>query len=241
MIFINEKQKKLCVNTGPIVYYRYMDYLKDRLSIKLPANFQTIDPETQKKQVNSWWELIKFALFTFLIILPIRLYVIQPFIVSGESMVPTFHDHDYLIIDELTYRFKPPQRGDVIVFRPPNQPKGVFYIKRVIGLPGETITLKGSKITVTSKDQPEEQILREPYIQNITTENMVVTVEEGELFVLGDNRPRSSDSRIWGKLPIENVTGRALIRLYPFRSIDYLPGAQEVYNYDPSPIALKNN
>ncbi len=216
-----------------------MDYLKDRLAIKLPANFQTIDPETQKKQVNSWWELIKFAIITFLIIFPIRMYVIQPFIVSGESMVPTFHDHDYLIVDELSYRFHSPRRGDVIVFKPPNQPKGVFYIKRVIGIPGDTVTLKGSKVIITNQEHPEEMILREPYIQSITTENTTVKVGEGELFVLGDNRPRSSDSRVWGKLPLENVTGRALIRLYPFRSIDYLPGAQEVYKYDANSIALE--
>ena len=216
-----------------------MDYFKDRLEVKLPANFQTLDPEIQKKQVNSWWELIKFAIVTVVIIFPIRMFVIQPFIVSGESMVPTFHNHDYLIVDELTYRFKLPQRGDVIVFRPPNQPKGVFYIKRVIGLPGDTVTLKGSKVIITNQDNPTELILREPYLQNVTTENMTVTVEEGELFVLGDNRPRSSDSRIWGKLPLENVTGRALVRLYPFRSIDYLPGAQEVYKFDASPIALQ--
>lgn len=217
-----------------------MDYLKDRLAIKLPTNFQTVDPELQKKQVNSWWELIKFAIITFLIIFPIRMFVIQPFIVSGESMVPTFHDRDYLIVDELSYRFHLPQRGDVIVFHPPNQPKGVFYIKRVIGLPGETVTLKGSKVIITGGTHTEELILREPYIQNVTSENMSVTVGENELFVLGDNRPRSSDSRVWGKLPLENVTGRALFRLYPFRSIDYLPGAQEVYKYENNPIALQN-
>ncbi len=216
-----------------------MDYLKDRLEVKLPANFQSVDPETQKKQVNSWWELIKFAAITFLIIFPIRMYVIQPFIVSGESMVPTFHNNDYLIVDELSYRFHPPARGDVIVFKPPNQPKGVFYIKRVIGLPGETVTLKGSKIIIINSEHPEGMTLNEPYLQNITTENMTYKIEEGELFVLGDNRPRSSDSRVWGKLPMKNVTGRALVRLYPFRSIDYLPGAHQVYTNSSDAFALQ--
>lgn len=214
-----------------------MHNVEDALKIKLPSNFSTKDPALKKKEVNSWWDLIKFAITAFLIVVPIRVFLVQPFVVSGESMIPTFHDKDYLIVDELTYRFKPPMRGDVIVFRPPNQPKGIFYIKRIIGLPGETVVIKGSKITIINAQNPEGMQLDEPYVQNIAADNVTTIVGPDELFVLGDNRPRSSDSRVWGLLPIKNIVGRALIRLYPFRDLDYLPGAQEVYQLKNSPVA----
>lgn len=216
-----------------------MNIEEDRLNVKLPANFTQKDPELNKKQVNSWWDLIKFSITAFLIVVPIRIFLVQPFVVSGESMIPTFHDKDYLIVDEITYRFKEPSRGDVIIFRPPNQPKGIFYIKRVIGLPGETVTIKGTKIFIYNQNNPEGFELNEPYIQNVTADSITTVVGPEQLFVLGDNRPRSSDSRVWGLLPIENITGRALIRLFPFRSIDYLPGAQEVYEQKQTPVAQK--
>lgn len=212
---------------------------EDNLKIKLPSNFSNQDPTLQKKEVNSWWDLIKFAITAFVIIVPIRFFIIQPFVVSGDSMVPTFHDKDYLIVDEISYRFKSPQRGDVIIFKPPNQPKGIYYIKRIIGLPGESISIKGTKVTIVNKEHPEGYQLSEPYVQNISSDNFETTVAEGELFVLGDNRPRSSDSRVWGLLPIKNITGRALVRLFPFRDISYLPGAHEVYSPMKYPIAQK--
>ncbi len=217
-----------------------MDYLKDRLEIKLPSNFQSVDPETEVKQVNSWWEIIKFAVIAFAIILPVRLYVMQPFIVSGESMIPTFHDGDYLVIDELSYRIHEPRRGDVIVFQPPNQRKGVYYIKRIVGLPGETIRIANGKIMIKSPDSEEEEELSEPYLQNISSDTLTTQVGPAEVFVLGDNRPRSSDSRAWGTLPIENITGKALVRLFPFRTIKFLPGAQQTYNTS-TPITIATN
>lgn len=218
-----------------------MNYNGNQFDIQMPSNFRASKPpEPTTKEINSWWEIIKFAAIAFIVIIPIRTYVVQPFIVSGESMVPTFHDGDYLIIDEFSYHFHQPKRGDVIVFRPPNEGKGIYYIKRVIGLPNETVTLTGTKVIVANDIDKIGVELKEPYLQNISSDKMVVRVGPDEVFVLGDNRPRSSDSRKWGTLPIDNITGRALLRLFPFRTLQYLPGAQQVYNADDmKAVALK--
>lgn len=217
------------------LYTIAMDYLKHLNEVKLPSNFQTIDPETKVKQVDSWWEILKFAFIAFIIIVPVRLYVVQPFIVSGESMIPTFHDGDYLVIDQLSYRFQDPARGDVIIFHPPNQKKSVYYIKRIIGLPGETVTITNGKVHITADGSSDDIELVEPYLQNVLADNFTTHVGENEVFVLGDNRPRSSDSRAWGTLPVENITGRALVRLFPFRDIKYLSKKNQTYG---SPTAI---
>lgn len=188
-----------------------------------------IDARVLKENKNSFWELIRFAAISLLIIVPIRMYIMQPFVVSGESMVPTFHDKDYLIIDEISYRFNTPKRGDVIVFHPPNESKKIYYIKRIIGLPGETVILDGTKVIIKNTEHPEGFELDQPYLENISSNQMTITVGKGDVFVLGDNRPRSSDSRIWGTLPLKNIKGRPYLRLYPFTDIAYLPG---VHNYE---------
>ncbi len=94
--------------------------------------------ETKPKLKSEIWEFIKFSLLALLIVMPIRLWIAQPFIVQGSSMVPTFQNGDYLIIDEITYRFREPERGEVIVFRYPKNPSQ-FFIKRIVGLSGETV------------------------------------------------------------------------------------------------------
>src|SRR3989344_5716676 len=103
-------------------------------------------PVAYKKKVGFWanvWDLLKFAALATIIVLPIRAYVAQPFVVSGRSMVPTFQNGQYLIVDEISYRFHSPQRGDVIIFKYPKDPTK-YFIKRVIGLPGETVEIKGN-------------------------------------------------------------------------------------------------
>lgn len=149
----------------------------------------------EEKKENSLWDFIKFTIIALLIIFPIRLWIAQPFIVSGASMEPTFNNGDYLIIDELSYHFRKPEKGEVIVFRYPLDPSK-FFIKRVIGLPGETIKINSSKITLGPN----------------------------EYFVEGDNRPASSDSRIWGAVPENLVVGRAFVRLWPINKLSILPG-----------------
>ena len=173
---------------------------------------------------NFFIELLKFGLLALCIVLPVRLFVAQPFIVSGESMVPTFQNGQYLIIDELTYHFTSPKRGDVIVFRYPKDPSQ-FFIKRIIGLPGETVHITNQGITITKADGSNEQV-DESYVVNQGNggDNEYV-VPEGSYFVMGDNRPESSDSRSWGFLPRKDIVGRTFVRLLPISTIAFFPGS----------------
>lgn len=152
----------------------------------------------------------------------IQAFIIRPFIVSGNSMDPNIKDKQYLIIDEVTYRFREPERGDVIVFRAPPEPKK-FYVKRIIGLPGDTVDISGTTVTIINTIYPDGLVLDEPFITHKHRDNVHVTVPEGSYFVMGDNRSGSYDSRSWGMLPETNIRGRALLRLLPFNTITYLP------------------
>ena len=182
--------------------------------------------EIKIKKKDSVWDLVKFAVIAFLIVMPIRMFIAQPFVVSGDSMVPTFHDGEYLIVDEISYNLGHIHRGDVAIFRYPNDPKR-FFIKRVIGLPNEQIFIKGNTVTIVNQENPEGFILVEPYInENFNFDGTYLTKNK-EYFVLGDNRNRSSDSRYWGVLPDKLLVGRAYLRLLPVKKMSYLPGAYE--------------
>jgi signal peptidase I len=177
-----------------------------------------------EKRDNFFTELLKFALIAVIIVAPIRLFVAKPFIVSGASMEPTFETGQYLIVDELSYHFSAPERGQVIIFKYPLDPSQ-YFIKRIIGLPNETVSIKGGEIYITKTDGTTLH-LTEPYIKNIGNgADMSVTIPAGKYFVMGDNRPESSDSRYWGLLPADNIVGRAYIRLLPFNEISILPGS----------------
>ena len=169
-------------------------------------------------------EVAIFIVLAIVIVVPIRLFVAQPFVVDGESMHPTFENTDYLIVDELTYHLSLPQRGDVIVFRYPGDTR-IFYIKRIIGLPGETIHIDAGKVTITKTDG-SSIILAEPYaVVEDATYTLNTTLGSDQYFVMGDNRPESSDSRVWGPLPRKDIIGRVFIRLLPPSGIGILPGA----------------
>jgi signal peptidase I len=179
-------------------------------------------------------DLFTLAVLIVVVVIPIRLFVISPFIVDGESMHPTFENLDYLIVDELVYAVKSPERGDVIVFRYPKNPS-VYYIKRVIGLPGETLSITRGTITVTSPSGTS-QTLTEPYILNEdATYTKKITLDPDEYFVMGDNRPNSSDSRVWGPLPRKDIIGRVDVRLLPLRGLGFFPGATS-YEASSSPL-----
>lgn len=173
-------------------------------------------------------DTVKFVLIILLIVIPVRVFVAQPFIVNGASMDPTFDHGEYLIVDQITYRFKEPQRGDVIVFRYPNDQKQ-FFIKRVVGLPGEEIEITNSSVVIYNKKHPEGKTLEESYVENIATHQrpQKTELEEREYFVLGDNRQESSDSRAWGILKRDLIVGRPLVRLLPPDSISFLPGVEK--------------
>lgn len=178
-------------------------------------------PETKK--VGFLQELLTFAVVALVIVVPIRFFIAQPFIVSGESMYPTFDTGQYLIVDQLSYRLHEPARGDVIIFRYPNNPSK-FFIKRIIGLPGESLELTGNNTLIT--DTTGNKItLDEPYVQMPRESTGTTTLASDEYFVMGDNRLASLDSRTWGPLKRDHIIGRAYVRLIPFNTIGFLPGA----------------
>jgi signal peptidase I len=169
-------------------------------------------------------EIFKFAILALLIVVPFRFFVAQPFIVSGASMSPTFETGQYLIVDQVTYRFHEPQRGDVVIFRYPNDPSK-YFIKRLIGLPGEVVELANGGTTVTNPTSGESHTLEEPYIKtDRTDDHLTITLSSDEYFVMGDNRGASSDSRVWGPVPKKNIVGRAFLRLLPPVEFGLLPG-----------------
>lgn len=177
--------------------------------------------KTEKKE--SVWDLIKFAIIAILIVIPVRVFIAQPFIVSGASMFPTFKDSNYLIIDEISYRIKEPQRYDVIVFRYPENHKK-FFIKRIIGLPNETVKIIGSEITIINDKHPEGFVLTEPYVKNTSSNELTYELKSDEYYVMGDNRSASSDSRFWGPVKKELIIGKAFLRLLPINNIGIFPG-----------------
>lgn len=173
-------------------------------------------------------DLFTLAVLIVVVVIPIRLFIVSPFVVDGESMHPTFENLDYLIVDEFIYDLSVPVRGDVIVFRYPKNPS-VFYIKRIIGLPGETVSINHGVVTIT-KIGGTTLSLAEPYVVNEdATYTQNITLGTGQYFVLGDNRPNSSDSRVWGPLPAKDIMGRVDARLLPLSRAFLFSGGRASY------------
>lgn len=172
--------------------------------------------ELKKSRWGYFLELIKVAIISMLIVVPVRYFFIQPFFVSGASMQPQFYNGEYLIIDEFTYRREEPKRGDVIVFRYPKDPSQ-FYIKRIIGLPGETVEIKNGKLEIFNQENPWGLVLSEPYLEEgeINRGDMSVKVDPSNFFVMGDNRQASSDSRMWGTVDKKYIIGKVWLRAWP--------------------------
>ncbi len=165
------------------------------------------------------WEILKIAVIAAAIVIPIRYFLFQPFFVKGQSMIPNFESGDYLIVDEISYRFQDPRRGEVIVFKSPQDPSQRF-IKRIIGLSGETVEIKNGEIIIYRDGQL--QILDESnylFSDLSTSGNIQITLEENEYFVLGDNRSFSFDSRRFGALSKDNIIGKVFLRAWPFDAL----------------------
>lgn len=167
----------------------------------------------------AFWEVAEVVLIAVVTVFAIRTFLMQPFLVQGASMEPNFATGNYLMVDEVTYRIRPPERGEVVVFKYPNDPS-VYYIKRIIALPGEHIIIKNGEVEIINSEHPEGFKLAENYLdENLRTiGNLDVVLEEGDYFVMGDNRSFSYDSRSWGSLPRENIIGIARLRLFPIES-----------------------
>lgn len=177
------------------------------------------------------WEVTKITVVALAIILPIRYFLVQPFFVKGASMEPNFDDGQYLIIDELSYRFGNPQRGEVVVFHYPNDPSQ-YFIKRLIGLPGETVEIFNGRVKIYNNVHPLGFVLDESkYLPDdlLTLGEIKQKLEPDQYFVLGDNRVSSSDSRFWGSLPKKNLVGRVWLRAWPLKTVAILSAPQYSY------------
>lgn len=182
-------------------------------------------PET-KKGFN-WKEIFKeiltLVIVIFGIVIPFRVYVAEPYLVDGKSMYPTFDTGNYLIVDKISAKAKAPERNAVVVFKYPNDPSKNF-IKRIIGLPGDTVIVSGDTVTIINTENPKGFVLEQPYVVNKLNMDVEKTLGDDEYFVMGDNRKDSFDSRYWGPLNKKFILGRPVLELLPVNKIGVLPG-----------------
>ena len=181
---------------------------------------QTV-PISKKEMFSFIWEMVRVIIVSLAIIIPIRYYVVQPFFVKGASMESTFENNDYILIDELSYFFRDPRRDEIIVFRSPEN-SSQFFIKRIIGLPGDTVKIENNKVSIFNDQSPEGLLLNESsYLDRgqETRGNITMTISSSNYFVMGDNRLQSSDSRKWGELDKSLITGKVFIRIWPLNKI----------------------
>ena len=165
--------------------------------------------------MNDFWkELVKLAVVAIVVVIPFRLFIAQPFIVDGASMDPTFATGQYLIVDELSYHFETPKRGSVLIFKYPKDPSK-YFIKRIIGLPNETINIYQGQVSIVNTEHPQGFVLDDSYVEFKSNETKSFVLGDNEYFVLGDNRAGSADSRLWGSVPKANIIGRPIIRFWP--------------------------
>lgn len=192
-------------------------------TIELMTSEKTSEQKTSlpipavKSPGQIWWDNFQILFIALILALLIRVFVAEPRFIPSDSMVPTLEVGDRLVVEKVSYRLHPPSFGNIIVFDPPPQlqslgfAKDQAFIKRIIATPGQTVQVKDGKVYVNN------QALVEPYIAAPPNYWLKpVTVPPGQFFVMGDNRPNSNDSHVWGFLPSQNIIGRAVLRFYPF-------------------------
>ncbi len=213
----NNKGKEIFTNPSQPVHLEQND-MQSRQIHPQSGNFRL----GVRKYLSFIWEFLKIIIIAAIIVFPVRYFLFQPFIVKGESMVPNLQSGDYLIVDEISYRIGNPQRGDIVVLKYPLDTTQRF-IKRIIGLPGETVEIKNGKITIL-KDSKNLILDEKKYLPSLlnTDGDVNVTLGTGKYFVLGDNRQFSYDSRRWGILPREDIIGRAVFRVFPISTMSYI-------------------
>ena len=174
-------------------------------------------------------ELIKIAILAGITIFVIRYFLFKPFYVKGQFMEPNFYEHDYLIIDEITYRFRLPERGEVVVLKSPVSTD--YYLKRVIALPGERVKIENGKVIIYNESNPKGLILDESYLNDMDTSGSIsLTLGDDQYFVLGDNRGASFDSRRFGAISNEAIVGKVWLRGWPLDRVSSFDLPQ--YNID---------
>lgn len=160
------------------------------------------------------FEVVKVVIISLAIILPIRYFLVQPFVVDGASMEPNFYNKEYLVINEISYRFNQPQRGEIVIFKNPENPS-VYFIKRMIGLPGEKIEIKKGVVYIN------DQLLPEPYLQHFSSADYPArTLGPDEYFLMGDNRSNSHDSRNIGPVNKKYIIGKVWFRGWPLNRLN---------------------
>jgi len=197
-------------------------------------NYDEEELSLGQKILQFIWDLLKVVTISLAIIIPVRYFIIQPFYVKGASMEPSFYDHEYLIVDEISYRFGTPERGDIIVFRYPKVPSQ-YFIKRVVGLPGEKVEIKDKKIYIYPKEGKKFILDEETYLPGIETSgNNTWTLGPDEYYVLGDNRGESLDSRSFGPVFKDLIIGRVWLRGWPVWRAKVFSGIK----YEPTPVIV---
>ncbi|HRH23166.1 MAG TPA: signal peptidase I [Candidatus Magasanikbacteria bacterium] len=186
---------------------------------KEPHNIDNSNDEVYERGALSkvalfFLEIIKISILAAITIISVRYFLFKPFYVKGQSMEPTFHERDYLIIDEISYRFRTPERGEIVVFKSPINTD--FYLKRIIALPGERVKVENNTVIVYNEENPRGWVLPEVYLEEETPGSVSLTLGENEYFVLGDNRDSSFDSRRFGAIKKDVIVGRVWFRGWPF-------------------------
>ncbi|MBI4022750.1 signal peptidase I [Candidatus Berkelbacteria bacterium] len=190
-----------------------------------PNEAPTLPTPYTGKNPESAYETLRTIVLVLIAALAVRAFVAQPFVVQGRSMEPSLQNQDYLVVDKLSYRLGEPNRGDIVVFRSPEDPSQ-NYIKRVIGLPGETVTIQDEQVLINGTPIREEYLSAEDrarLLERSGTLFVEETLGGQEYFVMGDNRQHSSDSRRWGPLPRANILGKASLNVFPFSDFGLIP------------------
>lgn len=175
------------------------------------------EPSLVSKVGSFLLEFVKIAVLAGITIGFVRYFLFKPFYVKGQSMEPSFEERDYLIIDELSYRVREPSRGEVVVFH--YRPTDDYFLKRIIGLPGERIKVDGNKVVVYNEANPQGMVLPEGYLTESTPGSVTITLGNDQFFVMGDNRDASFDSRRFGAIDRDDIVGRVWVRGWPFSRV----------------------
>lgn len=189
-----------------------------------------------KKALKTVWDFLSDMIFSAVtvigVVILIRFIIISPFEVSGGSMLDTLHDEDYIIVDKLSYRFSEPERGDIVVLVPPIN-TDTYYIKRIVGLPGEKIEFSNGQVLIHNAEFPAGFKLKEEYLSEKNKDSYLpnhesrsIQIPKNHYFVMGDNRGGSNDSRQWGTLHERNIEGRAWLLVLPFSRTSVISGVE---------------